>query len=302
MGKLTVTPQLMSAIYQGYNTLFQAGIGMGERFWTELAMIVPSGDSQEVYGWLGQTTAFRKWIGDRVIQSLMAYDYTIKNEHFENTVGVNRDQIEDDKYGLLGTIFKQMGMDAFEHPDTVIWELVKGGTATLCYDKKPFFAADHPVSDSKGKNTPTSNLTTEAGGKPFWYVADNSKVLKPVIWQMRRDYSFVRADAPTDSTVFMRNEAVYGVDARVNAGFGLWQLMHANNKDLTAANFKAVRTAIRGIKGDNGRPLKIKPTHLYVPTALESTAELIFNRKLIDGGSDNELYNAVKVVVCPYLD
>lgn len=302
MPKVTVSPQLMSAIYQGYKTMFNAGLAMGDRFWTDLAMVVPSGDSQEVYGWLGQSTGFRKWIGDRIVQSLMSYDFTIKNEHYENTVGVNRDQIEDDKYGLLGVVFKQMGVDAQQHPDTLIWELIKAGTATLCYDKKPFFAADHPVSDAKGKNTPTANLTTEAGGKPFWYVADNSKVLKPVIWQTRKDYDFVRADAPTDSTVFMRNEAVYGIDARVNAGFGLWQLMQASNQDLTAANFKAIRTRMRGIKADNGRPLTIKPTHIYVPTALESAAELLFTRNMIDGGSSNELYNAVKVVVCPYLD
>lgn len=301
MPKLTISPALMTAIYQGYNTKFQAGLGRGDIYWGEVAMTVPSGDAQEVYGWLGKTTGFRKWLGDRVIQSLEGHDFTIKNEHYENTVGVNRDQIEDDKYGLLGTIFEQMGQDTAEHPDTLIWDLLASGTTAVCYDGRPYFAANHPVTDSKGKVTNTSNLTTEAGGKPFWYVADLSRVLKPIIWQTRRNYDFVRVDSATDSMVFLKNEALYGVDARVNAGFGLWQMMQASNQDLTATTFKAVRTAMRNLKSDNGRPLNMKPTHIFVPPALESAAELLFKRTLIDGGSSNELAGAVKVVVVPYL-
>lgn len=302
MPKLQISPQLMTAIYQGYNTKFQAGLGKGDIFYTDLAMPVDSADAQEVYGWLGKTTGFRQWIGDRVVQGLQGHDFTIKNIHFEDTVGVNVDQIEDDKYGLLGSIFEQMGQDASEHPDTVIFDLLKSGATTLCYDGKPFFATDHPVLDAKGKNTPTSNYTTEAGGKPTWYVADNSRVLKPIVWQKRKDYAFRRVDSATDSIVFLKNQALYGVDARVNAGFGLWQLMQASNKDLTAANFKSLRQAMRSTKADNGRPLKIRPTHIYVPSALESAAEALFTKSLIDGGESNELYNAVKVVVCPYLD
>ena len=42
----------------------------------------------------------REWIGDREIQNLSASDYTIKNKDYELTVGVDRNDIEDDTLGI----------------------------------------------------------------------------------------------------------------------------------------------------------------------------------------------------------
>lgn len=302
MSRVAITPQLMTAIFQGFKALYLKGFGAQEALYTSIAMTVPSNTSKNVYGWLGKSTGFRKWIGDRVIQSLTTHDFAITNEPFENTVGVDVDQIEDDEYGVLNPIFEQLGQDSKEHPDEVVFDLLKTGRVGLCYDGKPFFAADHPTTKPKGGVLAQSNLTTEAGNKPTWYVFDTSKAIKPLIWQVRKPYNFVRKDQATDDIVFFNGQAVYGVDARANAGFALWQLAHACDKDLTAANFKAVRAAMKGLKGDNGKTLKIRPTEIHVPTALESAAELIFGKATINGGETNELYNAVKVVVNPNLD
>jgi phage major head subunit gpT-like protein len=54
-----------------------------------------------------------------------------------------------------------------------------------------------------------------------WYLADLSKPMKPFIYQVRKAANFVRKDSETDDNVFLRKEALYGVDARGNAGFGL---------------------------------------------------------------------------------
>ncbi len=303
MSKIVITNQLMAALFQGFQALFKNGFEQAPNFYGSLVTQVPSSTSEEVYGWLGQTTGFREWLGDRVIQALKTDGFKIINKHFENTVGVSRNQIEDDRTGILAPVFTQLGMDAKAHPDQVVFELLELGRTALCYDGKPFFAADHPVlvSKDKSKTTPVSNLTVEAGNKPMWYVFDTSKAIKPLIWQSRKAYEFVRQDRSTDDIVFQQNMAQYGVDGRCNAGFGLWQQAHACNKDLTGANFKAIRAAMRGIKGDNGRPLTIKPVEIHVPTDLESAAEQVFEKALISAGETNELYKAVKVVVNPYL-
>lgn len=47
----------------------------------------------------------REWIGEREVQALAAYDYLIKNKKFEMTIGVPRDDIEDDKYGVYTPLF-----------------------------------------------------------------------------------------------------------------------------------------------------------------------------------------------------
>ena len=302
---INITPALMNALFQGFKTNFNVGmLNPTDIFYLSLCTVVSSTTSEELYGWLANSTAFREWNGDRYIQSLRTEGYTLSNREFENTVGVKQKTIEDDRFGVLSPMFQQLGQDAREHPDTVVFDLIKDAVNAKCFDGKPYFAPNHPVRMDANRNkvTDVSNLSTEAGDKPFWYVFDTSKVLKPLIWQKRKDYNFVRLDAPTDSNVFMKGEALYGSDARVEAGFGMWQCAHASNKALTAANFQAVRTAMLSIKRDNGRPANVKPVEIHVPTYWLSSAEAVFDKKTLEGGEDNTLYKAVKIVHNPYLN
>jgi phage major head subunit gpT-like protein len=87
--------------------------------------MVPSSTSEQKYGWLGKITKFREWLGERQVQNLLAHDYSIKNKTFENTVGVDRDEIEDDQYGVYKPVFEQLGQDAATHPDELVFELLK---------------------------------------------------------------------------------------------------------------------------------------------------------------------------------
>lgn len=55
-----------------------------------------------------------------------------------------------------------------------------------------------------------------------WYLLCTQFPVKPFIFQNRQAPVFTQLTAPTDSNVFMRKEFLYGVDARGNAGYGLW--------------------------------------------------------------------------------
>lgn len=57
-----------------------------------------------------------------------------------------------------------------------------------------------------------------------WYLIDAGKVLQAFIWQSRKKPQLVAKTSLTDDNVFSRNEFVWGVDLRGNAGYGLWQL------------------------------------------------------------------------------
>ena len=69
---------------KGINTSFsaiynQAFEGAPSQF-EEIATTVPSTKGENAYPWLGMTTRFREWLGDRVIQNLKTHGYTIKNK------------------------------------------------------------------------------------------------------------------------------------------------------------------------------------------------------------------------------
>jgi len=56
-----------------------------------------------------------------------------------------------------------------------------------------------------------------------WYLLDLSQVVKPFIYQLRKDFEFVALDKPDSYEAFMRKTFIYGVDARFNFGFGDWR-------------------------------------------------------------------------------
>lgn len=57
-----------------------------------------------------------------------------------------------------------------------------------------------------------------------WYLLDVSRPLRAFIWQERKPAQLVAKTSLTDDNVFTRNEFIWGVDLRGNAGYGLPQL------------------------------------------------------------------------------
>jgi len=154
------------------------------------------------------------------------------------------------------------------------------------------------VIDENGNTQSVSNFGGGAG--TAWYLIDDSRALKPLIFQMRRKASFTPKTKLDDDNVFERNEYVYGVDGRWNVGFGLWQLAYASKQALDQTNLEAAIAAMGSQVGDHGRKLGIKAKVLLVPPTLEFKAKALLAATLPNGG-ENPLANAVRVEVCPWL-
>ena len=75
---------------------------------------------------------------------------------------------------------------------------------------------------------------------------------------------------------------LYGVDARLNVGFALWQLAYCSKAPLTSDSYGAARAALGSIRGDNGQPLDINPNLLVVPPNLEGSALTVLNAEIIN--------------------
>lgn len=284
---------------RGFQVIYQDAWNQAESMYDMVATTVPSTGSEEHYAWLGTMPRFREWLGDRVVQSLATSDFTIKNKDFELTVGVARNHIMDDKLGVYRPMFQMLGQEAKTHPDELVFTLLQAGFSSLCYDGQFFFDTDHPVRAADGSMTTYSNFGGGAG--TAWYLMDLSRPIKPIIFQKRTEYSFVSMDAPTDEQVFSAKEFRYGVDARVNVGYGLPQMAYASKQTLDATAYAAARAALAGIKGDGGKVLRFKGTHLFVPPSLEKAAAEVLTAARTTSGADNVMVGTAKLVVCPWL-
>ena len=284
----------LETIFRAFSTAFQDGFGSAMTDHGLLAMEHPSETSEEEYGWLGQFPGLREFVGERIIRSISHYGYSIRNKAFESTIGVNRDKIRDDRYGTFGMLFDEMGRAAAVHPTELCYEALKNGHQTLCYDGQYFFDTDHDVDGQSVSNS-------VAGTETPWYLLDLSRKIKPLIFQRREPYELLRMDSPDDEKAFMLREYRYGVFGRCNSGYGLWQLAHRSAQDLTPDNYAAARAAMLEMKGDQGRPIGVNPTHLVVPSTLEGKARKIIESALTTGGATNEWAGTAKVHTTPWL-
>lgn len=274
-------------------------------FWTDVAMLAPSTTASNTYDWLGDFPDLREWVGDRVIKDLKENAYQIPNRTFEATVGIKRTAIEDDNVGTLAPRIRNMGESAARHPDRLIAELINAGGSALCYDGQFFFDVDHPVyanHDGTGAATTVSNIQPGAKTGPAWYLLDTTSQMKPFIFQERTKPEFDLMESAKDNdAVFMKDQYLYGIRYRCAAGYGFWQKAYKSTQDLTTANFDAAYAAMASTKGDGGRPLGITPSLLVVPPALRAAANQTILAMQGANGATNTNFNAVKVLVTPWL-
>lgn len=296
---MIINPGALRAAFTGFSSAFQGGFAGVQPQWRRVAMLAPSSTRMTQYGWLGQLPRIREWLGDRVIQNLDTHAYTIVNKPWELTIGVDRDDFEDDNLGIYTPLFGEMGRATAVFPDELVYALLKAGFTTLCYDGQYFFDTDHPVLDENGVQQSVSNSGGGAGAG--WYLLDVSRPIMPLIFQQRRAFDFVRMDAPTDEVVFTQKKLRYGVDGRSNVGFGLWQLAYGSKQTLDAAAYAAARAAMLGRKGDYGRPLGVMPNLLVVPPSLEGAAREILMNERDASGATNEWRNTAELLVVPWL-
>ncbi len=106
--------------------------------------------------------------------------------------------------------------------------------------------------------------------------------------------------ASTDHNVFINDEYLYGVRARVNAGYGLWQLAFGSKSTLDASNYAAARAAMMDFRADGGRILGIDPTTLVVPPSLEDAALTLLNTESNAGGGSNPWKGTADLIVTPF--
>jgi len=292
----------LNGLFKGFNTSFNKGMEGAASHYKAVAMITNSATSEETYAWLGQFPKLREWIGGRQMKSLAGHGYTLVNKTFEDTVRVRRPDIEDDAYGIYGPLMAELGRAAAEHPDELVFSLLAAGFSTTCYDGQYFFDTDHPVRLANGGEGTVSNY---GGGDGVpWFLLDTSRAIKPLIFQQRVPYGLTALTNETDENVFFNDEYIYGVRGRANAGFGLWQLAYASKEPLTSESYAAARQAMQEFKGDEGRPLGIRPDTLVVPPALEQDALRLLNNALavVDGAAvSNEWAGTAKPIITAWL-
>ncbi len=262
---MEITIPALQTLNDGVSTAYNTAFWDAPTVYGEYSYDASSTGPSEVYPRLDLISGLREWIGARVIERLSLTTFSVVNKHFEKTISIDRDQLEDDKYGFLAPAAQQLGQNAAHLPDLLTTQLLLAGHTTKTYDGQNFFDAAHPTYDLTGKATTVANYQTpntgDTAGQP-WFLMDTTKVLRPLIWQRRRPFAIIPMVALDSEIVFKTREFVWGVDGRCNAGFGLWHLAAMSTAPLTPQYVMALRAQVAAISRPDGTPMGIVPNIL----------------------------------------
>ena len=296
-----VNAATLTALNTAIKQTFQNGLDSVEPEYTQIATVVPSSTASNTYDWLGELPEMREWIGERVLKDIRTHAYTVANKLYESTIAVKRTDIEDDNLGTLTPLAQAHGRGASQHPDKLVFAALKDGQSQMCYDGQNFFDTDHPVypkHDGTGVATTVSNLDyNPVGADPSWYLLDTSNIIKPIIFQKRKEVELTAMTKLDDESVFMLDLFRWGARARHNVGYGFWQMAYKSNKPLTAVTLNAAIAHMQSQVADGGRELDINPSLLVVPPALRAKALELVKADRLANGQTNINKDVVDVLV-----
>lgn len=161
---MLVNKSSLGAVFINLRTEFSKAFEAAPPLWSKTAMKILSSSARNDYSWLDSFPQMREWVGDKVVRSLSAHQYSVVNNDFEATVGVDRNDIDDDNLGMYGPRAKAAGFSAAQLPDEIVARLKNMAFSSACYDGQYFYDTDHPVGAATVSNRGTAALSasTEA--------------------------------------------------------------------------------------------------------------------------------------------
>lgn len=291
--------QVIEALTVGSNAAFTEGMGLVAPKWDKIASKVPSTGSSEFYGWLEDLPEIKQWVTERQLKELASHGYVIKNETYEASIKVKREDLEDDLIGKYSIIAKSWGRNSAIFPDKYSFPLLAAGFTTLCHDGQNFFDTDHPLGDTGDTYSNVIGDPSTDTGEP-WFVYDNTQILLPVIFQERRPLKLEFVGA-TSEYAWFNNMVAQGVDGRAGFGFSFPQMCVGSKAPLTEANYIAAKKLLADMQSVNKQPLGTEAKVLTVGTANDAAAKKLILTQLVNGGDTNVYYNDVEVVVSSFI-
>ncbi len=162
---MQITQAVLQSLQTSFSTLFEQGYKSTPQPVDRFCTRVSSATRLNTYGWMKRIQRMREWLGPRVVQNLDTFAYQLINKSFEATLGVPREDIEDDQLGLFDRRMSELGRIAGRLPyDLVLQAITDGitGGTGLTFDGLTFFNANHTLN-STGVQSNTGAETFSAG-------------------------------------------------------------------------------------------------------------------------------------------
>jgi len=164
---MQTNPQLaLPVIFTSYALRFQDFFAATPTWYQRLAMEIPSTARVNIYAFMDRLPRVREWIGERVLQNAQARSTEIFNKDYEDTIELERNDVDDMQIGLFGNAVDGLAGSMKKWPDALIIDQLRNGATSgqpyQGYDQQPYFSTAHPYKPGFGSQPnlfPSTPLT-----------------------------------------------------------------------------------------------------------------------------------------------
>lgn len=115
---------------------------------TDLLWQVDSNGSIEEYLMSGGVDGMREFVGGQQLKELNAYDFTLKNKHFEGGLPIKPEDVRRDKTTQIMSRVAEFATVCADHPVELLGTVLNAAGSTKSFDGKNFYSTTHEQGDS----------------------------------------------------------------------------------------------------------------------------------------------------------
>ena len=86
---MLVTKPAIQALMTTFSTLYRSAYDETPEWSDDIVTTLTSNTKTQTYGWMTRILKMRRWVGPRRLQNLNTQVYTLSNETYENTIGID---------------------------------------------------------------------------------------------------------------------------------------------------------------------------------------------------------------------
>lgn len=167
---MSLSTEYMEAMLTNMRVLFQTSYGelVKDAKWKPLVLEIKSEAASERYNWLGSVPVMHEWTDEREIRHLLGQEYTILNKNYSAAIEVDKNDIEDDRLGLLAPRIRQLAERASAFPNKLVFSLLDVGDTAKTFDNAAFFKTTRTIGESanidnklSGSGITAANIRTD---------------------------------------------------------------------------------------------------------------------------------------------
>lgn len=150
---LGLDSSIESAMFENFRTEFNNAFKISEAMalYKQLCTVIPSNARTETFNFGYLLRQMREFKDERQIGGIKVDDYSLTHTEYEDTVEVDRKDLDDDRLGIIRMAIAQMGTNAGWHPDETLGTLMNAhmvaGSSSAGFDGYPLWSASHAWVD-----------------------------------------------------------------------------------------------------------------------------------------------------------